>query len=219
MPFLENFLFFRRIFVFGVFLIDQNWKNQVLNIGNCSLSVSPWFPQKISKIYFEISEYINFFQKKKFLQKKSQKNWIFLRYFDSLKKIAKVDVTDEWCILFQKKNQWNEKLSSSRDHRKYYFFHKRENLLRNWFLFFWRQFSFFGENSPKKALTLTVLGNLNSTYHECIHRPFNPLFLGGLPSWHHARRPHSRHESGVNEHRLGNHSRSDSMRVHVVHRL
>ena len=79
--FLENFLFFRRIFVFGVFLIDQNWKNQVLNIGNCSLSVSPWFPQKISKIYFEISEYINFFQKKKFLQKKSQQKLNFFKIF------------------------------------------------------------------------------------------------------------------------------------------
>ena len=179
MLFLENFLFFRRIFVFGVFLIDQNWKKQVLNIGNCSLIVSPWFQQKISKIYFEISEYINFFQKKKFLQKKSQKNWKFLRYFDSLKKIAKVDGTDEWCLLFQKKNKWNEKLSSSRDHRKYYFCHKRENLLRNWFLFFWRQFSFFGENSPKKALTLTdelfkikrpVLIKNKCVFNKCFRR-------------------------------------------------
>ena len=97
-----------------------------------------------------------FFKKKSFSKKRAKKNWKFLRYFDSLKKIAKVDGTDEWCLLFQKKNKWNEKLSSSRDHRKYYFCHKRENLLRNWFLFFWRQFSFFGENSPKKALTLTV---------------------------------------------------------------
>ena len=36
------FFFFRRIFVFGVFPIDQNWKNQVLNIGNYSLNVSPF---------------------------------------------------------------------------------------------------------------------------------------------------------------------------------
>ena len=97
-----------------------------------------------------------FFSKKKVSPKKEPKKLKIFKIFWQPEKNC--ESWRNWWVVhtFSKKNQWNEKLSSSRDHRKYYFFHKRENLLRNWFLFFWRQFSFFGENSPKKALTLTV---------------------------------------------------------------